>query len=47
MSSQKMIVTDETVLIDYRLIFKAIKEEKGNWKKVEQEMEAYLESLKE
>jgi hypothetical protein len=43
--SQKMIVTDETVLIDYRLVFKAIREEKGDWEKVEQELTAYLESL--
>jgi len=40
-----MIVNDETVLIDFRLIFKAIREEKGNWEKVEQELEAYWQSL--
>jgi hypothetical protein len=45
MSNQRMIVTDETILIDFRLIFKAIREEKGNWKKVEQEMEEYLKSF--
>jgi len=43
--AQKMIVNDETVLIDFRLIFKAIREEKGNWEKVEQELEAYWQSL--
>lgn len=41
-----MIVTDETILIDYRLIFKAIKEENGKWQKVEKEMEQYFKSLK-
>ena len=45
--SQKMIVTDNTILIDFRLIFKAIKENKGDWKKAEQEMEALFESMQE
>jgi len=45
--SQKMIVTDDTILIDFRLIFKAIKENKGNWQKSEQEMEALFETLSE
>lgn len=45
--SQKMIVNDETVLIDFRLVFKAIREEKGNWEKVEQELEEYWQSLNE
>ncbi len=45
MSNQRMIVNDETILIDFRLVFKAIREEKGNWEKVEQEMEAYFASL--
>ncbi len=44
--SQKMIITDKTILIDYKLVFKAIKEEKGNWQKVEQELTAYFESLR-
>jgi len=43
--AQKMIVNDETVLIDFRLVFKAIREEKGNWEKVEQELEAYWQNL--
>jgi len=43
--AQKMIVNDETVLIDFRLVFKAIREEKCNWEKVEQELEAYWQSL--
>lgn len=42
---QKLIVTDETILIDFRLIFKAIKEEKGDWKKVEDELEDYWQSV--
>lgn len=45
--AEKMIIKDDTILIDFRLIFKAIREENGNWQKVEKEMEAYLESFKE
>ena len=42
---QKLVVTDETILIDFRLVFKAIREEKGDWKKVEEEMKKYWQSL--
>ncbi len=47
MSNQRMIITEDTILIDFRLVFKAIKEEKGNWEKVEKELEEYLESVNE
>lgn len=40
-----MIVRDDTILIDYKLVFKAIREEKGNWEKVEKELEVYKESV--
>lgn len=43
--NQKLIVDDKTILIDFRLVFKAIREEKGNWQKVEKELEAYFDSL--
>ena len=46
MSKQKMIVTDDNLLIDFELVFKAIREEKGDWKKVEKELYEYLESVK-
>lgn len=46
MNHQRMIVYDDTILIDFRLIFKAIREEKGDWEKVEREMEEYLETFK-
>ena len=42
-----MIVTNDTILIDFRLIFKAIRENKGDWKKAEEEMEAMFESMQE
>lgn len=40
-----MIVEDDAILIDFRLIFKAIREEKGDWQKVEKEMEQYLDTF--
>ena len=45
--SQKMTITDETVLIDYKLVFKAIREENGDWEKVEKELRTYHESMSE
>ena len=42
---QKLTVTEDTILIDFRLVFKAIREEKGDWKKVEQELEEYWQSV--
>jgi len=47
MDNTKMIIRDDTILIDFRLVFKAIREEKGNWEKVEKELQAYLDSVKE
>jgi len=46
MSKQKMIVTDDNLLIDFELVFKAIREEKGDWKKVEKELYEYQESVR-
>ena len=45
MSKQKMIVYDDQLLIDFELVFKAIREEKGDWQKVEKELREYLESV--
>ena len=45
--AQKLIVTDKSILIDFRLVFKAIREEKGDWEKVEKELEEYFASLQE
>ena len=47
MDTTKMIVRDDTILIDYRLVFKAIREEKGDWEKVEKELNEYLKSMGE
>ncbi|MBI5151708.1 MAG: hypothetical protein HZA34_04020 [Candidatus Pacebacteria bacterium] len=45
MSKQRMIVTDDQLLIDMDLLFKAIREANGDWEKVEKEMRAYLEAV--
>lgn len=41
-----MIVSDDQLLIDFELVFKAIREEKGDWEKVEKELYEYLTSVK-
>lgn len=45
MAKQRMIVTDDQLLIDMDLLFNAIREAGGNWEQVEQEMQAYLASI--
>lgn len=45
MSKQRMIVYDDQLLVDFELIFKAIKEEKGNWQKVEGELRELIASV--
>jgi len=45
MSKQRMIVSDDQLLVDMEFIFNAIREEKGDWQKVEQEMKEYREIL--
>ena len=45
MAKQRMIVTDDQLLIDMELLFNAIREAKGDWEKVEQDMQAYLSSV--
>lgn len=45
MSKKRMIVYDDQLLVDMELIFNAIREAKGNWKKVETEMRAYMAAV--
>ncbi len=45
MSKQRMIVMDDQLLVDMDLLFNAIREANGDWQKVEQEMQAYLEAV--
>lgn len=45
MSKQRMIVTDDQLLIDMELLFNAIREANGDWQQVEKEMNAYLASV--
>lgn len=45
MAKQRMIVTDDQLLIDMDLLFNAIREANGDWEKVEQDMNNYLGSI--
>ncbi len=45
MSKQRMIVTDDQLLIDMDLLFNAIREADGDWEQVEEEMHAYLDAV--
>ena len=42
MAKQRMIVTDDQLLIDMELLFNSIREANGDWEKVEQDMQSYL-----
>jgi hypothetical protein len=45
MAKQRMIVTDDQLLIDMNLLFNAIREADGDWKKVEADMNDYLAAI--
>lgn len=45
MAKQRMIVTDDQLLIDMDLLFNAIREASGDWQKVEQDMNNYLSAI--
>lgn len=45
MAKQRMIVTDDQLLIDMELLFNSIREANGDWEKVEKDMKAYLEAV--
>jgi len=45
MAKQRMIITDDQLLIDMNLLFNAIREANGDWEKVEQDMKAYLQTI--
>lgn len=45
MAKQRMIITDDQLLIDMDLLFNAIREANGDWEKVEQDMKAYLQTI--
>lgn len=45
MNKQRMIVTDDQLLIDINLLFNAIREANGDWEKVEQDMKTYLRTV--
>ncbi len=45
MAKQRMIVTDDQLLIDMDLLFNAIREADGDWEKVEEDMHSYLAAV--
>jgi len=45
MAKQRMIITDDQLLIDMDLLFNAIREANGDWEKVEQDMKTYLQTI--
>jgi len=45
MAKQRMIVTDDQLLIDMDLLFNAIREAGGDWEQVERDMQAYLAAI--
>jgi len=47
MAKQRMIVTDDQLLIDMDLLFNAIREADGNWEQVEEEMQNYLGAIQQ
>lgn len=47
MAKQRMIVTDDQLLIDMELVFNAIREAGGDWEQVEQDMQAYLSAVQQ
>lgn len=47
MAKQRMIVTDDQLLIDMELLFNAIREAEGDWEQVEEDMHNYLEMVQQ
>ncbi|MPN19359.1 hypothetical protein SDC9_166727 [bioreactor metagenome] len=45
MAKQRMIVTDDQLLIDMDLLFNAIREANGDWQQVERDMQQYLAAV--
>lgn len=45
MSKTKMIVKEDQILVDVEFLFKEIEAAKGDWKKVWQEFQAYLQEV--
>jgi len=42
MSKKRLVVYDDQLLVDFELVFKAIRDEGGDWQKVEKEMREWL-----
>ncbi len=46
-SKKRMVVYDDHILVDIDLIFETIRENNGDWKKVEAEMKELMANLQE
>ena len=44
-AKERMLATDDQLIIDVDLLFNAIREAKGNWEQVEKEMRSYLQMV--
>lgn len=45
MAKKRIVIYDDQILVDAEVIFGAIREAKGDWKKVEKEMTAVFEAM--
>lgn len=45
MSKQYLIVSDDQILVDMSLVFSAIREAKGDWQQVEQDLQGMLSGV--
>ena len=46
MAKQRMIVTDDQLLIDMDLLFNAVREAQGDWEKVEEDIKKHYKQMK-
>jgi hypothetical protein len=46
MAKKRIVIYDDQILVDMEVIFGAIREAKGDWKKVEQEMTDFFEAMR-
>ena len=47
MSKTKIVIKNDQILVDAELLFEQIREAKGDWQKVEQEIKAMLAAFSE
>ena len=45
MAKKRIVIYDDQILVDMDVLFGAIREAKGDWKKVEKEMRDFFDSM--